>query len=306
MKNTNRDKIQEELREIMVRYNIGYDNIHDEIFNALKESELKYRTIVEHSIQGIVIVQDYCIVFANSSFEKIMGFTSDELLSLSPDEVRNLVHPDDRSIAWEQYDKRLAGKKVPKMYDFRVIRKDGSDCWVEAFSARIEFLGKPANLATFVDITKRKKAENSFKEQSVNLQDTNSALRILLKQRDTDKLDMEESLLLNIKETVFPYLDKLKKSRLEDYQKSYLDIIENNLKDMASPLIRNLSSRFLGLTPAEMQVANLTKQGKSVKEIAGLLNLAPGTIKTHRINIRKKIGITNQKINLRTFLLSLK
>ncbi len=268
-------------------------------------TSLKYKKMVKHSIQGIVIIQEDRIVFANLSFAKITGYSVDELLSLSPKEVRGLVHPDDQAIAWEQYRKRMVGEKVPKVHIFRTIRKDGTDCWAEAHSTRIEYDGKPANLATFIDITERKKAEDLLKEKTLDLQETNSALNVLLKQRDRDKIDMEEKLLLNIKETVFPYLEKLKKSKLDHQQKNYVNIIEYNLNDMASPLIRSLSSRFLGLTPAEMQVANLTKQGKTMKEIAQMLNLSPGTIKTHRIHIREKIGIKKKKVNLRTYLLSL-
>jgi len=282
------------------------EHIRRERLNDPRENELKYKTIVDHSIQGIVIIQDLRIVFANASFERIIGMTCEELYLLSPDEVRDLVHPDDRSVAWEQYQRRMAGKKVPKIYSFRVNRKDGSDCWVDAYSTRIDYLGKPANLATFVDITKRKEAEALLAKQTESLQENNAALRALLNQRERDKIDLEEKLLLNIKETVFPYLEKLKKSNPSDQQQKYLDIIENNLQDLASPLIRNVSSRFLGFTPAEMQVANLTRQGKTVKEIAELLNLAPATIKTHRINIRKKLGIKQKRINLRTYLLSLR
>ncbi len=268
-------------------------------------NELKYRTMVEHSIQGIVVMQDERIVFVNSSFVEIMRYSVNELLSLSPDEVKALVHPDDQAIAWEQYRKRMAGEKVPKVYALRTIRKDGSICWAEAHSARVEYDGKPANLATFIDITERKKAEDQLNEKSLDLQETNAALNVLLKQRDRDRIDLEEKMLLNVKETVFPYLEKLKKSKLDHQQKNYLNIIEYNLNDMASPLVRSLSSRFLGLTPAEMQVANLTKQGGTMKEIAAILNLSPGTIKMHRVHIRDKIGIKNKKINLRTFLLSL-
>ncbi len=305
MRNTDRDKIQEELRKISEKYNIDHENIIDEIVNFREEEALKYQTIVGHSIQGIVIIRNYHILFANPSFEKIIGYTSDELYSLSPDEVRALVHPDDRSDAWGQYRKRLAGEKVPKVAILRATRKDGSDCWVEAYSARILYLGKPANLATFIDITKRKEAEDLLLEQSFNLKETNSALRVLLKQRDQDRIELEQKLLLNIKETVSPYLEKLKRCDPTAQQENYLNIIEHNLNDMTSPLIRSLSSQFLGFTPSEMQVANLTRQGKSVKEIAELLNLAPGTIKSHRNSIRKKLGIKNKKINLRTHLLSL-
>jgi DNA-binding CsgD family transcriptional regulator len=100
-------------------------------------------------------------------------------------------------------------------------------------------------------------------------------------------------------------LKKLKKTRLDDIQKTYLGIIESNLDDIISPFVRGSSINLLDFTPTELQVANLVKQGKITKEIASILNLSPKTIEFHRDNIRKKMGIKNRKINLRTHLLSL-
>jgi DNA-binding CsgD family transcriptional regulator len=228
------------------------------------------------------------------------------LLSLTSEQVYGLVHQDERESTWDNYNARLNGEKAPIAHvQFRSIRKDGSTCWIEAYSNVIDYGGRPANLSTFIDITKRKDALHLLIEKSEKLQETNAALKVLLKQREKDKIELEDKLLLNIKETVFPYVEKLKRPNPTPEQDNYLNIIRSNLNDMSSPLIRTLSSRFLGFTPSEMQIANLSKQGKTVKEIAELLNLATGTIKCHRNSIRKKLGISNKKINLRTHLLSL-
>jgi DNA-binding CsgD family transcriptional regulator len=92
---------------------------------------------------------------------------------------------------------------------------------------------------------------------------------------------------------------------LPEKEKAFVNIVESNLKDIMSPFARSLSSKYLGLTPSEIQVANLIKQGKTTKDIAELMNLSPRTIEFHRDNIRNKLDIKNKKVNLRTHLLSL-
>ncbi len=143
-----------------------------------------------------------------------------------------------------------------------------------------------------------------LEEKAKNLEEVNTALKVLLKRLDEDKNIIEEKVLLNMRQLIEPYLDKLKKSSLNERQKNVLDILESNLAAIVSPFTRSFSSSFIKLTPTEIQVANLIRQGKTTKEIADLLNLSRKTIEFHRENIRTKIGIKNKKINLRTYLLS--
>ncbi|MCG6909566.1 MAG: response regulator [Deltaproteobacteria bacterium] len=137
-----------------------------------------------------------------------------------------------------------------------------------------------------------------------NLEEMNTALKVLLKRREEDKNELEEKVIYNIKEMVQPFLEKLAGTRLDERQKTFLEILSSNLNDIVSPFAKTLSTRYLNLTPSEIQIANLVKHGKTTKEIAGLLNLSTRTVESHRDSIRKKLGIKNQKANLRTYLMS--
>ena len=160
-------------------------------------------------------------------------------------------------------------------------------------------------------ISAGKKAKRSLKKiraelelQTSKLEEANTALNVLMQQKIENKTEFEETVLLNAKELIEPFLEKLNKSRLDSKQKAYVSIIKSNLNEIVAPLVRKFSKINLKLTPAEIQVTNLVKQGKTTKETAELLNLATSTIDSHRNHIRKKFGIGNKKINLRTYLLS--
>lgn len=130
------------------------------IEKSLRESEDKYRTLVEKSLQGIVIARGMppSITFANSAIADILGYTVEELLSLSAKETKNLIHPDDQRLFFGRYRDRLEGKKVPSHYEIRAVRKDGDMRWVDVFSSRIMFAGEPAIQAAFIDISAKKEA----------------------------------------------------------------------------------------------------------------------------------------------------
>nr|MBP7322875.1 PAS domain S-box protein [Deltaproteobacteria bacterium] len=147
--------------------------------------------------------------------------------------------------------------------------------------------------------------EQQLKQKTKSLEELNAALKVLLKRREEDKRELEEKVLLNVKELLDPFLHQLGKSGLNEHQSVLLAVLESNLKDIVSPFAQRLSSAYLRLTPVEIQVASLVKEGKDTKSIAAMMNVSPETITSHRKNIRAKLGVKNQKTNLRTLLLSL-
>ena len=151
---------------------------------------------------------------------------------------------------------------------------------------------------------KLKKRERELKVKSDNLEEVNTALKVLLKQREEDKRELEEKILANVKEILLPYVDKLKRTKLDEHQLANLNVIETNLNNIISPFIRSLTAKYLDLTPREVQVATLVKEGKTTKEIAELLHSSTAAVDFHRNNIRVKLGLKNKKANLRTHLMS--
>ena len=144
--------------------------------------------------------------------------------------------------------------------------------------------------------------EKELERKTAGLEEMNTALEVLLRKRSKDKIALEEEILFTIREMIHPWIEKLKGSRLEDRQLAYLEVVESNLNTIARPLVQAAPSYQLRLTPSEVEIANLIREGKTNKEIAEILSLSVKTIETHRKHIRKKLGITHSKTNLRTLL----
>ncbi len=145
---------------------------------------------------------------------------------------------------------------------------------------------------------KLRKRERELKMKSNNLQEVNTAMKVLLDQREQDRREVEETVMNNVKELLAPYLERLKKTKLTDVQLAHVRVLETNLDNIVSPFLKTLHSRYLNLTPKEIRVASLIKEGRTTKEIAELLGMSVSAVDFHRNNIRKKLGLRNKKANL--------
>jgi DNA-binding CsgD family transcriptional regulator len=223
--------------------------------------------------------------------------------------------------------RQLARRKkgLSSNYEVELIGRKGTKRNVMISGAPI-FLSKDklhSTIGTFTDITERKRAEKALiqahneLEQRVkqrtqelevkkkSLEEINTAMKVLLKKREDDKIGIEKNVLTNVKELIRPSFKKIKKTELDDQQKALLSIIESNINEIVSPFTRTMSLKYLNLTPTEIQIANLIRHGSKTKEIAELMNISPKTVETHRRNIRRKIGLDGKQANLRSHLLSL-
>jgi DNA-binding CsgD family transcriptional regulator/PAS domain-containing protein len=150
-----------------------------------------------------------------------------------------------------------------------------------------------------------KQREDQLREKTQHLEEANVALRAVIRKNDEDSREIEQAILQNIRDSIFPKIKQLQKRCKTQEVRQLVDRIESDLQDIASPFLRWLSNVASILTPQEMKIALLIKEGKTSKEIAGLLNLSEPTINFHRQNLRTKLGLTGTSSNLRTYLLTL-
>jgi PAS domain S-box-containing protein len=138
----------------------------EEAEKALRESEEKYRVLVENAGDAICIAQKGILKFTNRRAEELVGYPRNELISKRFDE---LVYKDDRKFVEERHRSRQMGKDVPTNYSFRIIHKSGELKWVELNVVLIDWLGEYATLNFLRDITERKKTEEMLRESQEKL-----------------------------------------------------------------------------------------------------------------------------------------
>ena len=136
----------------------------EERADALRRSEEKYRTLVENSLQGLAIIQNSRFIFCNSTFAAILGYSTKELMSLSPNAIEALIHPDDRTVLLKLYGDQLAGKSIVSHSEYRVFNKDGREIWLESHTSVIDYGTMPAIQSVCMDITERKQAETALRD----------------------------------------------------------------------------------------------------------------------------------------------
>ena len=275
----------------------------------LRESEGKFKNLAEQSPNMIFINSKGRVVYANKKCAEILGYELDEFYAADFDFLK-LIAPEYFQLVERNFKTHLAGEEV-KPYEYALIGKFGERIEVIITTKLINYAGESAILGIVTDITERKNSEKNIlekdiklKRQAKNLEEMNVALKILLEQRDKEKADFKENLLMSTKKLIFPYIEKLQNNRLDEESRTYVNIIKSNLEEIIAPISETLSSKYLDLTPSEIQVANLIKQGKTSKEIALMLHVSPKAVSFHRGNIRKKLGLWNKKINLYTYLQS--
>lgn len=288
------------------------------IEEQLRQSEERLRLALDASSDGVwdrdLITNE---VYHGENWYKVLGYTASDVKSDSLT-WENLLHPDDKFEAMTAIHQHLDGLTPHYESEFRMRNKNGEWQWFLSRGKVVEKseTGTPLRfIGTNTDITKNKNIEFKLQEmqellekkvveRTRELEEVNVALKVLLKKMEKDTLELEQKIVDNISRLVDPYLEKLRNLNLDPQHRIIVEMLAANLNELTSSFTDTISSGIKKLTPTELQIANLVKHGKNTKEIAGLMNLAPGTISIHRKNIRKKLGISRDKTNLQVYLSS--
>ena len=246
----------------------------------------------------------------NRAFADFLGRKMEDIVGKT---VREIA-PEDLAEVYERADKELFGRGGVQTYESDIVHADGARHQVIFNKATFSDLDGMVSglIGSIFDITQRKEDEEILRQReeelsikSRNLEEVNTALKVLLKQREEDRKELEENMLANVKTSILPYIEKLKNGPLTQHQKACLEILEAQAKEIVAPFLNRISRACFNLTPQEIRVADFVKNGNTTKEIAGILGISMKTVDYHRDGIRRKMGISKRRTNLRTFLLRL-
>ncbi|HBH29027.1 MAG: helix-turn-helix transcriptional regulator [Desulfofustis sp. PB-SRB1] len=232
----------------------------------------------------------------------------------------NYLHSCDQAAAQDVVEARVIGDGIRQVIAGEIreffinypCHSPTEQCWFALRVVRFREPGANKVILSHENITPLMKAhqelaaqERHLRDQAEKLQESNIALKVLLDHRQKDRQQLEENMLANVRTLVLPYVQELMDARLGKRERTIVEIVEERLSDIAAPFLNRLTSLTTVLTPQELKVAVMVREGRSSAEIADVLMVSVSGVNFHRKQIRKKLGLTGTSGNLRSYLLSL-
>lgn len=295
-------------------------------FHPVIEPESKEKQIAPGEEQSFALMEDQPgsmiqldaagrIVFANEACRTILGYTPGALKGRFKWDLTSDKKEADHVKEWFRY--RMRHQPVPEPFYAKFRTQDGKTLTLQIdWNYKYNDAGQANGiLASMTDISKTIRNHYQLSqtlvcqnekmiEQKKDLEETKAAMTVLAKKFDECQSQVEETVRSSLKMLILPYVEQLKNCRLKDDQKTLVNILESNLHEVTQPFVAKMTVADTSFTPMEIQIAHLVRQGRANKEIAQILTISSRTVSFHRENIRKKLGLQNKKVNLRSVLLS--
>jgi PAS domain S-box-containing protein len=256
----------------------------------IKESERKFRLLFNRVFDALLLMDEKGrIIDANESACRLLGYSKDGLLELN---LRELI-PDESYSAFRADLERSIEEGLDYLGESSLVGGGKEVIHVEIGGTSLNIGGKAYILGSFRDITARKRAEEALRKKNITLKE-------VLAHLEEEKMKIKKQVASSVDQELLPALNRL---RAQDgtVNMAFYNLLKNNLQEMgeSSGAILHAYSK---LSPREVEICNLTKNGATSKEIADTLNISLSTVGKHRENIRRKLILSNKNVNLASFL----
>lgn len=278
----------------------------DQVF-TLTGADYAYRLMIEVMNDGAMIISlNGNIFYCNKYFAQIVKVPLEKMIGNS---ILNFINPEEKKL-FQTFLRHGSGKD--SRHECSLLAADGGLVPVLISATDLQEICPGSICLVVTNISERKQSEDNLRKsqqdllsKSRGLEELNTALKVLLRRMEESQIELEQKMMSNIKELVLPYFDELKKTQLSEFQLACINTADANLNHIASSFLYHLKINYLNLTPREIQIAAFVKDGKTVKDIARLLNVSSKTVEFHKSSLRNKLGLKKKKSNLRAHLLSL-
>ena len=260
---------------------------------ALREAAELYRTLFENAVNPTYqIAGDGRFLDANGAGVRFLETSRPQLLRRSVGDVWGKVGHGCRR---EQRPRPEPPRRWSSSW-----KADGGVKALTLTLVPCRYRGATTCFALGTDITDHRtlrtaleESEASLRQQAAALSDSNTALRVILDQRNRDRAELERTITDNVETMILPMLGRLAKPLATTPQAVYLDAAMQGLREVVSPLAQMSPAADAGaqLTPREREIAGLIRVGRSTSEIAEALYISPSTVSFHRKNLRRKLGL---------------
>lgn len=277
---------------------------NQQALRALRHSERRYRDLFNQGSEGVLIMTlDHRIVEVNRAFAAMHGYTTGQLKGM---DTRDIAV---QRATWRNERVGMLGRMragEPVRFEVEHRHRDGRILHLDVICRIVNIAGRPFFVGFNRDITERKRIENELKMSKVELRKDrialrrkNAALTELLEDMERTRNTMREDVAMNSEGILMPILEKLE---LHGASSKHVALLRRHLNELVASYGRKPAPKTPQLSPREMEICNLLKRGLRTKDISKLLGRSGKTVDKHRRNIRKKLAISNEKVNLITYL----
>ena len=258
----------------------------------IRESENKFRLLFNRVHDALIVFRpNESIISVNESACRMMGYEGKEFLDLS---LKDIVQKD-KWLALHEGIEKIFAKDEEYRGESIFINSEGESIDVELIGVILNLNGNPLALTSIRDITKRKKTEEELKQ-------TNYTLQGVLAHLEDEKMKIKQQIAETVDQVLMPALNRIPSESEKPAEKTpYYDVLKNGLEELSNTS-GGILHAYSKLTPREIEICNLIKNGASSKEIANSLSISMLTVNKHRERIRKKLVISNKNVNLTSYL----
>lgn len=265
---------------------------------AGSQTEKLLEAVVSSVAEGILLIdEDREIIKANPRSGEIFGILEQNLIGT---DIRSLVDATGAALMEEYFGQLVEGQRMSGAMNGLYV--DGSPVPLTITIARIDLDRKKYWAIVLCDNTEREAMAENLRCEMKQVEDVSSALKTILQRSSDERRKLENSIASRIRDSLLPAIRRLARESDVSVRKQHITLLEDQLVSLTSWHDAELEAAFLRLSKTELEICRLIRSGAGSKDISEVLNISVETVHTHRKKIRKKLGLSNKKVNIRTFL----